>query len=117
MRWSLRYQLLIPPAVLLLGVAGTTTWTATASAARARRDLETRMRNVAETLIRGPTFDLSYPILRQMRLLSGAEFVYRSAAGRYVPTLDAVPDDLPPPEAAHDDPQELRLEARVRVSG
>ena len=117
MRWSLRYQLLIPPAVLLLGVAGTTTWTATASAARARRDLETRMRNVAETLIRGPTFDLSHPILRQMRLLSGAEFVYRSAGGRYVPTLDAVPDDLPPPEAAHDDPQELRLEARVRVGG
>ena len=30
MRWGLRYQLLIPPILLLLAVVGITTWTALA---------------------------------------------------------------------------------------
>ena len=53
MRRGLRYQLLVPPAVLLLGVAGTTTWTATASAARAREQLV----NVLRTNFQQKKFD------------------------------------------------------------
>ena len=50
MRWPIRYQLLVPPLTLLLGVVGISTWTALASAGRARGQIETQVRNVARTL-------------------------------------------------------------------
>lgn len=117
MRWGLRYQLLLPPAVLLLGVVGISTWTATASAARARRQLETRMRHVAEMLGDPPQFDLSLPVLKKMQLLSGAEFLYIHDDGQRVSTLASEPAELPSPSDHYDSPQALRLEERVRVDG
>src|SRR5262245_19203713 len=50
MRWGLRYQLLVPPLLLLLAVAGITTWTALAAAQRARRQLDDRVRQIARAL-------------------------------------------------------------------
>ena len=44
MRWSIRYQLLIPPLTLLCGVVGMSTWAALSSAGRARHQLETQVR-------------------------------------------------------------------------
>ncbi len=116
MRWGLRYQLLVPPAVLLVGVAGISTWTATASAARARRQLDDRMRHVAQTLSEAPQFDLSRRVLQQMSLLSGAEFVLIGDDGPQLSTLPSLPADLPPART-HEDLSSLRLEARVRVNG
>lgn len=117
MRWGLRYQLLVPPAVLLFGVAGISTWTATASAGRARRQLEARMRHVAETLGDPPQFELSLPVLKKMRLLSGAEFIHISDNGKRVSTLEAEPSGLPSPNDHSDAAQPLRLEARAWAGG
>jgi signal transduction histidine kinase len=117
MRWGLRYQLLLPPAVLLLGVAGISTWTALASATRAREQLDVRMRNITRVLVEGPQFQLSRPVLDQMSLLSGAEFVLISDNGQHLSTLPSTPTDLPLPQAHSHDLQSLRLEARIVVDG
>src|SRR5438105_4620747 len=74
MRWGLRYQLLMPPLLLLAAVAGITAWTALASAQRARQQLDARVRQVVEALNRSefPRNDTGYKLLH---LLSGAELL------------------------------------------
>jgi signal transduction histidine kinase len=117
MRWGLRYQLLVPPAVLLLGVAGTTAWTATASATRAREQLDGRMRKVIQALSKPPHFGISPRVLEQMSLLSEAQFVLIEEDGSSLKTLPAIPEGLPSPVTSSDDLQSLRLEAHVWVDG
>src|SRR5262245_141727 len=114
MRWGLRFQLLVPPILLLLAVAGITTWTALASAQRVRRQLDARVRQVVEALNlselpRNPT---GYTLLK---LLSGAELL-ELGAGRKIlgGTITTVPENLPPP---HTNPDDVRLDARVLVNG
>ena len=74
MRRPIRYQLLVPLLTLLLGVVGISTWTALASADRARHQIETQVRNVAHTLSDSP-FPLHKTVLDRMKLLSGADFL------------------------------------------
>ncbi|MBL8795114.1 MAG: hypothetical protein JNM56_14490, partial [Planctomycetia bacterium] len=51
MRWTIRLQLLLPLSLLLLGVfLGISVWTGYDSARRARRQIETDMRGVAQHL-------------------------------------------------------------------
>jgi signal transduction histidine kinase len=114
MRWGLRYQLLVPPVLLLVAVVGITTWTAVAAAKRARQQLEMRILHVVQSVREPLQFDLSPQVLRIMRLLSGAELLQISEDGKFVGTLTNIPDNLPPPG---DDPENLRLDARVRVDG
>src|SRR5579884_2961712 len=108
MRWPIRYQLLAPLLMLLLGVVGISTWTAVASAARARRQLETQLRGIAHTLYRWP-FPLQDTVLNQMKGLTGAEYLLVGSTGERLGTLGDVPIDLPPAEAVVDDWQTLRL--------
>ena len=44
MRWRIRYQLLLPLLLLLLGVVGLSVWMALAAAERARVQIEERVR-------------------------------------------------------------------------
>jgi signal transduction histidine kinase len=74
MRWSIRYQLLIPLLILLLGVVGISTWTAVASANRAREQIETQVRATAGT-VNQVTFPRSDRTLELMSGLSGAEYL------------------------------------------
>src|SRR3954454_4384386 len=117
MRWGLRYQLLVPPAVLLLGVAGTTAWTATSAATRAREQLDARMRDVTLSLSKAPQLGLSQRVLRQMSLLSGQQFILIDDEGSSLKTLPSFPEGLPSPVTRFDDLQTLRLEAHVWVDG
>lgn len=114
MRWSIRYQLLLPLVLLLLGVLGISTWTALASAGRARLLIEKQVRDVARTL-NGATFPLTRNVLEQMKGLSGAEFVLRSPDGRRTATLDADDGNLPPAESLTDDWQTLQLGPPTRL--
>jgi signal transduction histidine kinase len=116
MRWPIRYQLLAPLLMLLLGIVGITTWTAVASAARARRDLETRLRGIARTLSE-PTFPLQSNVLRQMKGLTGAEYLLLPSMGEPTGTLPDLAIDLPPAEAVVDDWRTLRLGPPVDVDG
>jgi hypothetical protein len=74
MRFSIRYQLLIPLAILLLGVVGISVWTAVSSAAQAWRQVEQQMHHVAETVNR-VTFPRNMHTLQLMKGLSGAEYL------------------------------------------
>lgn len=94
MRWRLRYQLLVPLAMLMLGIVGITTWSALSSVSEARQQLEERVRQVARTLSEAPQFPLSAQVLEHMKRLSGADFIllrnhqpYRSTLHISVPTL------------------------------
>lgn len=85
MRWSIRYQLLVPLLILLLGVVGMSTWTATSSANQARTQLEARVRNVARTLSES-NIPLGAPnVLEMIAGLSGAEYVLVGKDGRVRP--------------------------------
>jgi signal transduction histidine kinase len=100
MRWSIRYQLLIPLLTLLLGVVGMSTWAALASAGRARHQLETQVRDIARTIHEG-TFPLTDKVLAQIKGFSRADYLIVPGDGPEGPrhpltTLPAVPADLPP---------------------
>jgi signal transduction histidine kinase len=117
MRWRIRTQILVPLLILLLGVAGIATWTALSSANQARRQIETRVRNVARTLAES-RFSLNDRVLVQMKGLSGAEFLFVGSGNARKATLPA--DDLELPAlkpVAEGDWQDLRLGPRVTVGG
>lgn len=120
MRFSIRFQLLIPLGILLLGVIGMSTWTAASSADRAWRQIEEQMNHVAETM-NNVKFPRNAHTLGLMKGLSGAEFlVYQANGGAHaadssaITTLPQIPANLPPP-VAHG--AASRLGPRVEMEG
>lgn len=82
MRWPLRYQILWPfSGVMLVALAAVSFLNAWLAAQRAQEQIETQLRSVVRTLL-GSSFPLTDEVLRQMRGLSGAEFVLRDERGR-----------------------------------
>jgi signal transduction histidine kinase len=116
MRWSIRYQLLVPLLTLLLGVVGVSTWTAAASAHRAWQQIETQVRNVARTLGEA-SYPLNELVLKQIKGLSGAEYLLLGADGQRITTLANADLPLPPADAVADDWQGLHLGAQLTVDG
>lgn len=114
MRWGVRRQLLLPVVVLLLGVAAISATTAVASARQARAQLEDRLRTVARFLTEESRFPLTGEVLRQLRELSGAEYVLVPAEGQPRASragAEGLIGDVP----VADDWQALRLGVPVRV--
>jgi signal transduction histidine kinase len=118
MRWSIRYQLLLPLVILLLGVVGISTWTGLAAADRARQQIEDDVRNVAAMLSEA-NFNPNRRVLDYMKRLSGADFVLAQPADHEnaPTTLPTSPARLPPAETIVDDWQTLRLGPPVDVAG
>jgi signal transduction histidine kinase len=104
MRFSIRYQLLLPLLALMLGLVGASTWSAWASGQRARRQIEKQIDGIAETVNAVP-YPLNTQILEIMKGLSGAEFLlcdenrqpWREEDGKLIATLTDVPASLPSP--------------------
>ncbi len=119
MRWRIRYQLLLPLLTLLLGVVGVSVWTAAASADRARRQVETRLRDLGRTLGEERSYPLTQAVLSQVHDLSGADFLLVSPEGERLSTLgdEAAPPPPPPGETVSDDWRTLRLGPPIRVNG
>jgi signal transduction histidine kinase len=116
MRWPIRYQLLAPLLLLLAGLAGISTWTAQAAAARARQQIESHVRNVALTL-GDSRFPLERSVLDKMKGLSGADYLLIARDGSRTTTLPGDSPELPPAEAVVEDARTLRLGPRVRAAG
>jgi signal transduction histidine kinase len=112
MRWGIRYQLLVPPLLLLVGVVGVSAWTAEASARRARERVEGRVRAMAQNLERA-TYPLDANVLAQIKLYSGADFVLVRKAGAPLTTLDANQEFTPPTGGVYDEAAALTLGPRV----
>src|SRR5262249_27700737 len=117
MRWPIRNQLLVPPLTLLLGVVGISTWTALASAERARGQIETQVRNVAHMLNKSSVPLTGKNVLDQMKYLSGADYLLITGDGTRVTTLRTDNPELPPVEAVVEDWETLRLGPRVTAGG
>jgi signal transduction histidine kinase len=95
MRLSLRYRLLVPLVLLLLGDAGATAWAAANAARAAERRLAEQQWAVARTLTEPrSTFRLTERVLQQMKGLSGAEFLFTHPS---VPAESTFPDPKPGP--------------------
>lgn len=95
MRLSLRYRLLIPPALLLLGAVGATAWAAGHATTRVERQIAETIQSVEQTVTGPPTFRLTDPILRQIRGLTGVELLVRIPAAEPLSTvrnLHTLPD-------------------------
>jgi signal transduction histidine kinase len=116
MRWSIRYQLLVPLLILLLGVVGISTWTAVSSADQAREQLEARVRNVARTVSQS-SIPLAAPnVLDMIAGLSGAQYVLVGKDGQVRPASTVQTDA----DALHglpvaDDWQAVRLGPPVAI--
>ena len=104
MRFSIRYQLLLPLLALMLGLVGASTWSAWSSGQRARRQIEKQIDDIAETVHAVPV-PLDNRTLRLMKKLSGAEFLLcdenrqpiRDDDNELIATLMEVPAVLPSP--------------------
>ncbi|HEY2883278.1 MAG TPA: HAMP domain-containing sensor histidine kinase [Pirellulales bacterium] len=82
MRWPLRYQILLPFTLVLLGaIVAVSVVSAVLATQRAGRQIEELLQSIAQTLSE-PRFPLTDAVLRQMHGLSGAEFVLTDQQGR-----------------------------------
>src|SRR5947209_12772430 len=105
MRWSVRYQILGPLFLLLLGLVGVCAWTAQDSARSARQRIAAQVTGNIHTLSEA-TFSLNPHVLDMMKGLSGAEYVLIEPTGKRVATiagdLPDLPAAAPPAEALAD---------------
>ncbi len=97
MRFGIRYRLLVPLGLLLIGVVGTSLWSARVAAHREEERVATQVRNVSKTLSNA-NFPLTGPVLEQMKSLSGAEFLLVSSEGSKLTTLGGEQIDVPSDE-------------------
>ena len=115
MRWRIRNQLLLPVALLLVGVAGISVTTAVVSARQARAQIEARLRDAAGFLVEESTFPLQSAVLQQLRPLSGAEYLLVPVVGPRQTSLSHDPGELD--LAVADDWQSLTLDTPVFIDG
>src|SRR5262245_2610126 len=113
MRWSIRYQLLVPLGLLLLGLVGVSAYAAWDSARQARKRIAHQIDGVVQTLSEA-TYKLSQPVLEQVKGLSGADCLLLEADGRRVATFEGHPESLPPALA---EPGEASLGRRTFIDG
>ena len=95
MRIGLRVRLLLPPAVLLVGIAAVTWWAVGVAAHTVERQIDTQIRAIARTLSGPPTFPLTDAVLNQMKGLSGVEFVLVNRTGERLSTFPDANIPLP----------------------
>ena len=93
MRLSIRYQLLLPLLTLLLGVIGMSTWTALASASRARQQIDAQINDITTT-VQQANYPMTVKVMQLMKGFSGADYLL-AKAGRRITTLPTTDVDLP----------------------
>jgi signal transduction histidine kinase len=102
MRLSLRYRLLLPLGLLLVGDGVATAWAASIAARNAERQLAEQQWAIANTLSEPrSTFPLTKPILEQMKGFSGAEFMFVPAGGTLREPESTFPEAHAPPDVRH----------------
>jgi signal transduction histidine kinase len=75
LKLGIRYRLLVPLALLLIGVIGASLWSAHVAARKAEERIAGQVRGVSLTL-QNANFPLKPSVLEQMKGLSGAEFLF-----------------------------------------
>jgi signal transduction histidine kinase len=117
MRLSLRYQLLLPMLVLLLGVAGLGAWAAVRSVQQAvRQQIEAQLGQVAHTVSEA-RFPFTDRVLTQLKDLTGAEYLLTAPDGRTQFTLPEPVDVLQLPDIPVADWHDMELGTSVHLAG
>ncbi|MCH7728812.1 MAG: HAMP domain-containing histidine kinase [Planctomycetes bacterium] len=118
MRWPLRYQILVPLAVVTIGVlAGVSILNAVMSTRRVRAQIDERLRAVVRTMRPIPSMALeSEFMLNQISGLSGAHYVVSTVDRVPVAQSDPAFSDLPDFEAFAS-AEQLRLDRTIDVAG
>jgi signal transduction histidine kinase len=115
MRWPIRNQILLPFAgLMLLAVAGVSSLDAWLAARRSEQQINKQLREVARTLL-DSRFPLNDVVLRQMRGLSGAEFVLTTVSGRRIASSGLSATEIPPPSTPVARWEELDLGSPVVI--
>jgi signal transduction histidine kinase len=115
MRWPIRYQILIPFAGAMLIVVAAVSLLDAHLAARRSDDLVSgRLRDTARTLL-DSNFPLTDSVLRQMRGLSGAEYVLTDGAGRSLAASGNLPGELPRPRRVSATWEEVELGQPIQL--
>ncbi len=115
MALGLRFRLLLPLAVLLMGLLGVTGWTAWSAAQRTEERIARQLDGVSRTLSQS-SFPLTLAVLEQMKGLSGGEFILFSRGKSpltTIPSLARLPLDRFPAQAVVAN----HLGSPVRVAG
>jgi signal transduction histidine kinase len=97
-RLGIRYRLLVPLALLLVGVVGASLWSARVAARRAEERVAGQVRNVGRTLSDGK-YPLTPPVVEQVKGLSGAEFLLIHPDGSRLTTFPQSQVDVPPEQS------------------
>lgn len=118
MRRPLRYQILLPMACVMLAVvAAVSSVDAWLAGRRAHEQIETQLQEIGRTLA-GASFPLTDNVLRQMRGLSGAEFVVADRARIVVASsLDQALVEQLPESKQTGEREPLALQQRVPIAG
>ncbi len=117
MRLSLRYQLLLPMLVLLLGVAGLGAWAAVYSVQQAvRQQIETQLSQVART-VGEASFPFTERVLNQLKELTGAEFLLTAPDGRRQQTMPVLAAESLLANVPTADWHDMRLGTSVHLAG
>lgn len=114
MRWSIRYQFLLPLGLLLLGLVGICTWTAWDSARSARQRIAGQVQGIVHTL-GDLRFQLNQQILEHLKGLTGADYLLLDSGGQRLATFPGQTSHLPPAEAISSEPPHLMLGHRILV--
>ncbi len=113
MRWPLRNQIMLPMLGVMLGaLVGVSVLNAYLSGHRAKQHIERQLQEVTRTLSES-TFPLTDAVLRQMRGLSGAEFVVVDDFARVIASTVAV--EGVPLQARPQQAEELILDEPIGV--
>ncbi|HJZ90680.1 MAG TPA: HAMP domain-containing sensor histidine kinase [Gemmataceae bacterium] len=115
MRLGIRYRLLVPLALLLVGVVGASLWSARVAALRAEERVAGQVRSMSQTL-QSATFPLTPRVLEDMKGLSGAEFLLIGPDGSRQSTFPS-PHVEVPMEQTFDGVGEYGLGPPVQVDG
>ncbi len=118
MKWPLKYQIMVPMALVMLGtVMGMSVVQAMLAASQKRQQIAQRITDVTRTLAR-PNFPLTNVVLQQMKGLSGADFVLRSGLGTTTATTreDWTPEQLDQLDRMAS-PSELQLVEPISIGG
>ncbi len=116
MRWSIRYQILVPLLTLLVGVVAMSVWAALASAHQARDQIEKQVRDIAHTLNES-SFPLTDKVLSLLKGFSGADYVLIARDDQIRTTLHSHDLTLPPPQLEGHEWERITLQQQVDVEG
>jgi signal transduction histidine kinase len=116
MRWSIRYQLLVPLLILLVGVMGMSVWAALASARQAQHQIEGQVRDIVRTLNQS-AFPLSENVLYLLKGLSGADYLLVGPEEQRATTLPTSQVEVPGEVLEAEAWRQLMLDVPVQVGG